>query len=204
MRPEEDLPRRRGFWDRGNAVRLQDAGDRRAADPMANVLQGAEDPRVAPGGILFRHPHNQPPHLREHARTTAAPLRVRPLARDQLPMPAENRVGRDNGRDRTQTATAEPLSTRRQPTAFLIRQPDPAVHVPAQNAVLLDQVDHGRLLPLVEPADQCGHEQAQGRRVEHGGSLNHRPDLRTPKTVGRAMRHYELEGESDPRCSLSR
>ncbi len=138
---------------------------------MADVLQRADDPRVAPRRILFGHPHDQSPDLREHARTTAPPLRVRPFPRDELPMPPKNRVGRDDRGDVTQAATAQPVSMHRQPTAFLIGQADPAAHVPAQDAVFFDQVGHGVLLPLVEPADQRGQQQAERQRVEHGARV---------------------------------
>ena len=138
---------------------------------MADVLQRAEDPRVAPRGILLGHPHDQTPDLREHARTTASPLRVRPFPRDQLPMPPQNRVGRDDRGDLTKAATAQPVSVHGQPPAFLIGQADPAAHVSAQDAVLFDQVGHSVLLPLVEPADQRRQEHAEGQRVEHGARV---------------------------------
>jgi hypothetical protein len=59
----------------------------------------------------------------------------------------------------------------RQPTALIIGQTDSAAHVSAQDAVLFDQVDHGVLLPLVEPADQRRQEHSKGKRVEHGGRV---------------------------------
>jgi hypothetical protein len=58
--------------------------------------------RVAPGGILSRHPHDEPPDLHEYARTTVRTLRVRPLACDELPLPPEHRVGGDDRGDLTQ------------------------------------------------------------------------------------------------------
>src|SRR5207244_10809720 len=67
----------------------------------SDILQRAKDPRVAPRGILLGHAHHQTPDLREHARTTAPSLRVRPFPRDELPMPAANRVGRDDRGDVT-------------------------------------------------------------------------------------------------------
>ena len=138
---------------------------------MADVFQGAEDPRVAPCRIVFGHPHDESPDLRDHARTTAAPLRVRPFARDELPMPAENRIGRHDRGDATQAATTHLMSACREPTAFVVGQADPATHVSAQDAVFFDQVRHGRLLPLVKPADQRGQEDAERHGVEHGARL---------------------------------
>jgi hypothetical protein len=86
-------------------------------------------------------------------------------------MPAENGVGRDDGGHITKTATAQSISVDSQPTAFHIRQPEPAGHVPTQDTVLFDQVGHGVLLSLVEPAGQRGQNHRKEERVEHGGRV---------------------------------
>ena len=69
----------------------------------------ADDPRVAPRGILFGHPHHQTSDLREHAWTIATRFRMRPFPRDKLPMPTENRVWGDNRGDLAQPPTAQPV-----------------------------------------------------------------------------------------------
>src|ERR1035437_3677153 len=190
VRPQERLPRRRPLGCGWYPVRLQNPRDRRPTDPMAHVLQRAGDPGVAPRGVLLGHPYHQAPDLGQHAGTTASPLRVRPFARDQLPMPPQNRVGRDDRRDLTEAATAQPVSVPRQPTAFLIGQAAPAAHVPAEDAVFFDEVGHRPLLPLVEPADQRSQEHSEEQRVEHGERVyTTRPDLRASKPlsqIGRA------------------
>ena len=86
---------------------------------MPDILQRALDPGVAPGGILFGHPDHETLDLLEHAPTTW-PSHVRPLPRDQLSVPPENRVGCDDRRDLTEAATAQPVSVPRQPTTVLI------------------------------------------------------------------------------------
>jgi hypothetical protein len=43
--------------------------------------------------------------------------------------------------------------------------------VPTQDAVLFDQVGHGVLLSLVEPAGQRGEKHPEEERVEHGGRV---------------------------------
>jgi hypothetical protein len=45
------------------------------------------------------------------------------------------------------------------------------VHVRSEDAVLFDQVGHGVLLPLVEPADQRRQEHSERQRIEHGGRV---------------------------------
>jgi hypothetical protein len=69
---------------------------------MTDIFQRADDPSIAPRGILLRHSHNQSLDLGENARTTTALLRIRPLAGDEPPMPAQNRVGCDDRRDLTE------------------------------------------------------------------------------------------------------
>jgi hypothetical protein len=58
-----------------------------------------------------------------------------------------------------------------QPTAFIVGQAEPAAHVPTEDAVLFDQVRHGVVLPLIEPAGDRGQEHAEGPRVDHGGRV---------------------------------
>jgi hypothetical protein len=87
---------------------------------MPDVLQCASEPRVTPRRVLLDHPNHQSPDLREHARTTALPLHVRPLARDQLPMPAENHVRPHDRGDLAQSSTAQPVPADGQPTPLLI------------------------------------------------------------------------------------
>ena len=79
--------------------------------------------------------------------------------------------GRQIGNVGSKAATTQPMSVHRQPTSFLIGQADPAAHMPTEDAVFFDQVGYGRLLPLVEPADQRGQEHPEGHRVEHGGRV---------------------------------
>ena len=84
-------------------------------------------------------------------------------------MPAENRAGCHERRDRSEAATPQPAPVHGQPPALFIGQPKPAADVPAENAVFCDEVGHRVLLPSVEPADQRRQEHPEGPRVEHGG-----------------------------------
>ncbi len=89
-------------------------------------------------------------------------------------MPPENRVGRDDRGDLTESATAQPVSVHRQPTAFLIGQTDPAAQVRAEDAVFFDQIGN-RLLPLVgPPAGHRHHEESNRSDIHDRGSLHYR------------------------------
>src|SRR5436309_9243127 len=139
---------------------------------MADILQRTLDPCVAPRGILFGHPDNEMPDLLEHAPTTR-PANVRPLPRDQLSVPPENRVGCDDCRDLTEPATAHPVSMHGQPTALFIGEADPATEARAEAAVFLNQIRDARL-PLVRPPAGHGHHEESNRSDIHdGGSLSH-------------------------------
>ena len=66
---------------------------------MPEILQGALHPPIAPRRILPRHPDGQRTNLLEDTRPSDPPSRGRPLARDQLPVPAKEGVRRDERRD---------------------------------------------------------------------------------------------------------
>src|SRR5437667_12177104 len=61
-----------------------------------------------------------------------------------------------------------------QPTAFHIRQVNPAAQVRAEDAVLFDQIRDG-VLPLVRPpAGHGDHKKAEHGNVQDRGSLHYR------------------------------
>src|SRR5258706_7186442 len=108
---------------------------------MADILQRTLDPRVAPGRILFRHPHDEPLDFGEYAATAGPTRGTRPLPRDEFPMPAQNRVGGDDRGDLPQPMTAQPMSVLGQSTTLLVGQPDPAAtELRAEDTVLFEQI----------------------------------------------------------------
>ena len=64
------------------------------------------------------------------------------------------------------------------------------MQLPPQDAILFEQICPGRLLLPIQPADQRGERDPQEQRVNHGGSLSHRPKCSLAKQVGRVMGHY--------------
>ena len=180
MRPQKRLPRRRSLRRRPDPLRLEDSGDRRSSDLMPHVLQCASDPRVAPGGILLRHPHHEPADFGENARTTAPPLRIHPLVRDQLPMPSENRIRRDDRGDLAQQPPAQALSRPGQPAPVLIGQPHPSsAQLRAEDPIFFNQIRHRRLPLIAPPARKCHQHEPQRRAFHHRGSLHdqHQPAM---------------------------
>ena len=102
---------------------LQRSGNRRTAYVMPEVLQRTSDSRIPSGRILLRHPHDQPPDLREDARTARSARRARPLARDELAMPAQDRIGRDNRRNLAQHTSAQTLPAPRETAPLFVGYP---------------------------------------------------------------------------------
>src|SRR5262245_32360987 len=90
---------------------------------MPEVLQRTSDSRIPPGRILLCHPHDQSPDLREDARTARSARRVRPLARDELAMPAQDRIGRDNRRNLAQHTPAQMLPAPRETAPLVVGYP---------------------------------------------------------------------------------
>ena len=63
----------------------------------------------------------------------------RPLARNQLPVPAQNRVWRHDRRDVAQPSTSQPIPAHGEPTPVVIAQPQaPSAQVTAKDAVLFE------------------------------------------------------------------
>ena len=88
-------------------------------------------------------------------------------------MPAQNRVGRHDGRDLPQDPPAESATLRREASALVIGQPGAApLQLVLEDPVLLDQVLDDVLLVAVDPSRQGDEQHLQG--VEVG---SHRPIL---------------------------
>lgn len=89
-------------------VAPQDPLDRVAADLVAEVVQRTDQPRVTPGGILRCHPDGELFHVSGHGRTPGPTARrAVGLAGDQLAVPAQDRLGRDQASELAQPATTD-------------------------------------------------------------------------------------------------
>ena len=94
---------------------------------MAEVVERAPDPGVAPVAILGGHPHDEPAdrvHDPWAARSATAAAVV--LPRNQLSMPAEEGIGRDQGLQVTECPPAEALCLCGQASALGVREPETA------------------------------------------------------------------------------
>ena len=108
---------------RVDPVVVQDPLHRGPSDLVAEVRERPADPCVPPLGILDRHPDHARGHVtsRHRPASTAAGAAVVCLG-DQSPVPAENRVRRDDAGDLHQDAPSEFLAAPGESTALGIGQ----------------------------------------------------------------------------------
>ena len=142
----ERPPRRWPLPAGWNAVGVQDARDRGAPNPVAHVLQCPLDARVTLGRILRRHPNDQGPEMGLQTRTTAAAAAIRPFARHQLAVPAQNRVRRHDCRHLGEQPPPEAMSQFRQASPLVVCETQaPPRQAALQESILFvkerDQVD---------------------------------------------------------------
>jgi hypothetical protein len=137
---------------------------------MTQILQGALDAGVAPARVLGCHPHDEAANLQDHAGASRSTLGVRPLPGDELAVPTENRVGRDNRRHLHEQATTEPRAQDSQAPPLVIGEAHALVaQLRFQDAVFFAQVLDDLVLLAFEPTDESRDEQMQ---------RNHAPSLR--------------------------
>src|SRR5688572_28958836 len=99
---------------------------------MPEVLQRSLDPRVAPTRIFSRHSDDKLSDLHEYT-TTARAWGVRPFPQNQLPMPPQQCVGRDDRGDLAQGRTAHAMCQAGQAPPVVIGKPQaPSAELPPQ------------------------------------------------------------------------
>jgi hypothetical protein len=173
MRPEKRLPRRRTLTARWNALLLEHRGNGRPRHAVPQVLQRALEAGLAPVRILGRHSYDQAANLREHVGASRLAFRVGPLPGDELPVPAENCVRRDDRRNLRQKPPTERRAQSSQAPPVVVGEPDALVaQARLQNPVLFAQVLDGLMLLVLEPADKKRDEQVQRN---HPSSLRQQP-----------------------------
>lgn len=104
---------------------------------MTEILQRALDARVAPAWVVGRDSHHEAANLRQRGGPSGAAPRVRPFSRDELPVPAQNGVRRDNRRHLRQHPTTERRAAGSQAPSVVVSEPQTlALQLDLQHAVL--------------------------------------------------------------------
>src|SRR5262245_34297864 len=133
---------------------------------MTEMLERALDPRIAPAGIIGRHPNDESADFHLHTGSSRPRRRVRPLPRDQLAVPSENRVRRHDRHDVRENPTAQAPTDPGETTTFIVTQPHPlAAQLPLQDAIFFSKkFDDVALLPF-EPDEQRRDDQVERKHT---------------------------------------
>ena len=177
---------------------VQNPLDRVPGDVVAEIRERATDARVPPRWILDRHPHHEVGHLawRYRPASTSAGAAV-VLPGNQPPVPAENRVRRDDAGDLPQNPPAEFLASHRESTALGVGQAKWtwAKLLPEDPILLPEIIDHVFLV-AVHPASGREYEEAQsvGHSLRLPGEQPLAPTLfRRFANLGRFVAPYAVK-----------
>ena len=171
---QERLPRRAlvPLGSRGDPLVVQDPLHRVPGDVVAEVGERAADPRVTPRRILIRHPYDEFGYRPGCHRPSPTPAGTAiALLGDQTPVPAENRVRRDDACHLTQDPPAEFLAAHRESPALGVGQTKRSrTKMLPEDAILLPEIVDAIFLVASHPARQGQHEEMQS--VGHGRRLH--------------------------------
>lgn len=132
---------------------LQDLLDRVRRDDVAEALECALHPVVAPGWVLARHADDELGDALHYEPSVGLPGRERPLLRDQSSVPPEDRLRRDDGCELVEQLPAESDAANGESDAVVIVESElPFAQLGSEDAVLLAEVVEDALLVAVQPA----------------------------------------------------
>jgi hypothetical protein len=110
--------------------------------------------------------------LGEDTPTAGSSARIRPLARNQLPVPSQQCVRRHDRRDLTQGLPTQSVRSYSESPPVVIGQPQPPpTNLPAEEAILIDQIGERLPLAAIEPAGDGEEQPAKDRHVDHEWKL---------------------------------
>ena len=166
--PARTLPRRAltPLGGRVDPVVLQDPFHRVPSDLVTEVGKRTLDPRVAPLRILARHSHYEVSDLSERHRAASPSSKTAVvLLGDQPPVPAKDRVRRDDAGHLHQCAPAKLLAAHRESTALVVCEPKRSrTKLLAEDAILLSEIVDQIFLVTIHPASNSEHEELQHMR----------------------------------------
>jgi len=133
---------------------------------MSQILHGAGDFVESPGWILASDPHDELFDFicqRRTAWVLLAAITVIPLLRNQLPMPTEDRVRRDDRGKFLESLATKNLPLRGQPSALVVVERDPFLaEFFLEHLILRSQVLDRSLLFSVDPASENQQQELPG------------------------------------------
>jgi hypothetical protein len=176
LRPRHSLA---ALWRGVDSVPLENVGDRRPTDAVADVPQSTLDSRITPPGILSSHPDRQLlDNLHDPASPWGAAL-VSPFLGNELPVPTKDGVGRDERCDFGESASANGFASHGESSALSVGQAEPsAAELLLQDAILLAEILDDRILSAANPAGHGCDEYLP--RLKDGG---HWPIMPTSRDI---------------------
>ena len=150
------------------AVVFEDVRNRTSGNRMTEIRQRTPNSSVSPLRILFRHAHYEVGNLKHHPWPSRSPpsRTVVPLSRDQLSVPSEDGVRRDDTSHFFEELPAKGLPLDCKPSSFVVRQTKSSpTELTLEDAVLLDQVIDDLRLLAVGPAGERGDEELETQDV---------------------------------------
>src|SRR5450759_4087184 len=148
-------------------VPRENLSDRAAGNLVTQIGQRPLDATIAPIPVLFGHSHYQVLGLPGGARPSRSALPTAVvLPGNQLSMPGQQRLGRDNRGHLGQNLPSQSFGLGRQATALVIVEPQPtAIELLAKHPVLLAKVVNDLLLALIHPPGNGDHHKPEGSRT---------------------------------------
>jgi len=137
---------------------LQNLGDGAAGQLAAEIEQGASDARIAPGRILSCHGDDELDQVGLSPSTSgSAPRATVVLTSDELAVPAQKRLGRDERRDAAQRGAADRVRAHRESPALSQREAQaPRALLLTEHSIFFHQVLEQQAIGSPQPA--CDHE----------------------------------------------
>ena len=142
---------------------------------MVKVPKCSLDTGVAPSRVVLGHLKNQAPDLLHDTGATDAIARIGPFLGDEPAMPAQDRIGRDDGGDRFQGPPAKRFAFGSESASLIVGEEYPSTagfELFLQDPVIFDQVGDGAGLLKSYPASERGQQKLKLDCRSHLRSLS--------------------------------
>jgi len=156
------------LWSGVDPIPLQNVGDRRPANPVADILECSSDAGVSPARILSRHSDGEFRNDSHYSTSARGSPLVGPLPSNELPVPTKDGVGSDKRRNLGESPSPDGLAADREPPTLIVGQSESsAPELLLQDAVLFSEILDDCVLMAADPTGEGGHEDLPG--LEGGG-----------------------------------
>jgi hypothetical protein len=117
--------------------------------------------------VLHGHPHHELSNCRRGPRSSWPAIGYSVvLGGNELAVPGQQRIGRDDAGEATQGGSAKNLGPDRESAPLVVRQPNPSLaELLPQDPVLLAEVLDDVLLPVIDPAGNSEDEEVQHQGI---------------------------------------